>query len=160
MLYLHFPLKLSSLCFVLHDFYYSLYIIDGCFFITGPAATSVWDFGGTWSSELAGVRFEMDSRSTVGVDKNIPVRILQDGTRLNGFLNKGWMAKANAQYGRYGPVTLFAINRPERNVAAFVGINLHTFIAGAFRGRFSPAGGEKIVNWHDFLPGVLRRLIF
>ncbi|VVC44681.1 Hypothetical protein CINCED_3A018613 [Cinara cedri] len=101
------------------------------------AVTPVWDFGGTWSSELAGVRFNMDSSITVGVDNNIPVKILQDGKRLIGFLNnKDWMAKANAQYGRYGPVTLFAINPLEKNVAVFVGFahsqNNKDFVTGVW----------------------------
>lgn len=88
---------------------------------------STWDFGGTWSSELAGVRFDMDAHSTIGVDKNMPVRISEmfEGTKSNGFLNKGWMAKANAQYGQAGPVSLFAVNRPEKTVAVFVGNKIH-----------------------------------
>jgi len=84
-------------------------------------ATSV--FGGTWSSELAGVRFVVDSYSTVGIDNSIPVKILDTevGKKSNGFLNKGWMAKANAQYGPLGPVSLSVINRVDKNVAVFIG---------------------------------------
>lgn len=84
---------------------------------------SVWDFGGTWSSKLAGVRFVVDTHSTVGIDNTIPVKVLDmpAGTKSNGFLNKDWMAKASAQYGRLGPVSLSAINRADRNVAVFIG---------------------------------------
>jgi len=89
------------------------------------AGLSVWDFGGTWSSELAGVRFDMDARGTVGVDRNIPVKILDGVAKSNsGFLNKNWMAKANVQHGRDGPVTLFAMNRQDKSVAVFVGNTL------------------------------------
>lgn len=88
-------------------------------------AKSVWDFGGTWSSKLAGVRFVVDTHSTVGIDNSIPVKVLDmpAGTKSNGFLNKDWMAKASAQYGRLGPVSLSAINRADRNVAVFIGNN-------------------------------------
>ncbi|XP_060862330.1 uncharacterized protein LOC132939266 [Metopolophium dirhodum] len=86
-------------------------------------ATSVWDFGGTWSSELAGVRFVVHSHSTVGIDNSIPVKILdmEVGTKSNGFLNKGWLAKANAHYGPLGPVSLSVINNVDKNVAMFIG---------------------------------------
>jgi len=87
------------------------------------SATSVWDFGGTWSSELAGVRFVVHSHSTVGIDNSIPVKILdmEVGTKSNGFLNKGWLAKANAHYGPLGPVLLSVINNADKNVAMFIG---------------------------------------
>jgi len=87
------------------------------------ATTSVWDIGGTWSSKLAGVRFVIDTHSTVGIDNSIPVKILDMavGTKSNGFLNKDWMAKASAQYGHLGPVSLSAINRADKNVAVFIG---------------------------------------
>lgn len=101
----------------------NLFYNDNIYHTVSAAKASVWDFGGTWSSDLAGVRFDMDVHSTVGMDKNMPVKILDraDCTKSNGFLNKGWMAKANAQYGRSGPVSLFAINRPEKTVAVFIG---------------------------------------
>uniref|UniRef100_A0A2S2NVZ5 Uncharacterized protein n=1 Tax=Schizaphis graminum TaxID=13262 RepID=A0A2S2NVZ5_SCHGA len=88
-----------------------------------PATTSVWDFGGTWSSKLAGVRFVIDAHSTVGIDNSIPVKIVDMavGTKSNGFLNKDWMAKASTQYGHLGPVSLSAINRADKNVAVFIG---------------------------------------
>lgn len=98
--------------------------------LTAPASAaevtsslSVWNFGGTWSSEITGVRFEIDTHSTVGMDKHLPVKILDraTGTVSNGFMNKTWMAKANAQYGRNGPIELFAINLPEKTVAVFIG---------------------------------------
>jgi len=86
-------------------------------------ATSVWDFGGTWSSELAGVQFVVDSHSTVGIDNSIPVKILdmEVGTKSNGFLNKDWLAKANAHYGPLGPVSLSVISKEDKNVAVFIG---------------------------------------
>jgi len=86
-------------------------------------ATSAWDIGGTWSSKLAGVRFVIDSHSTVGIDNSIPVKILDTevGTKSNGFLNNDWMAKANAPYGSLGPVSISVINRADKNVAMFIG---------------------------------------
>jgi len=86
-------------------------------------ATPVWDFGGTWSSELAGVRFVVHSHSTVGIDNSIPVKILdmEVGTKSNGFLNEDWLAKANAHYGPLGPVSLSIINIADKNVAMFIG---------------------------------------
>jgi len=91
--------------------------------------TSDWDFGGTWSSELAGVRFVVHSHSTVGIDNSIPVKILdmEVGTKSNGFLNKGWLAKANAHYAPLGPVSLSVINNVDKNVAMFIG-NLRLWI--------------------------------
>jgi len=85
--------------------------------------TFAWDIGGTWSSKLAGVRFVVDSHSTVGIDDSIPVKIIDTevGTKSNGFLNKGWMAKANAPYGSLGPVSVSVINRADKNVAVFIG---------------------------------------
>lgn len=98
--------------------------------VVKQSSSSAWDFGGAWSSELAGVRFDIDARSTVGVDKNMPVKISErvDGTKSNGFLNRGWMAKANAEYGRAGPVSLFAANRPDRTVAVFVGNDVTVYV--------------------------------
>ncbi|XP_050066972.1 uncharacterized protein LOC126555929 [Aphis gossypii] len=99
-------------------------------------AKSVWDFGGTWSSKLAGVRFVVDTHSTVGIDNSIPVKVLDmpAGTKSNGFLNKDWMVKASAQYSRLGPVSLSAINRADRNVAVFIGFvnsqNNKDFVTG------------------------------
>ncbi|XP_025206685.1 uncharacterized protein LOC112602691 [Melanaphis sacchari] len=104
--------------------------------VPATSATSVWDFGGTWSSKLAGVRFVVDARSTVGIDNSIPVRILDMsvGAKSNGFLSKDWMAKATAQYGHLGPVSLSAINRADKNVAVFIGFvnsqNNKDFVTG------------------------------
>lgn len=46
-----------------------------------------------------------------------------DDTDFNySFLRRdGWTAKANLQYGRSGPISLFAVNRREEAVAVFVG---------------------------------------
>lgn len=92
-------------------------------FAVQAAASDYWDFGGTWSSDPAGVWFDMDVRNTIGMEKSIPVKISDRamGAKSAGFMNKHWMAKANAKYGRLGPVSLFAINRSEKNVAVFVG---------------------------------------
>lgn len=92
-------------------------------FTVQAAASDYWDFGGTWSSDPAGVWFDMDVRNLVGIDKSIPVKISDRvmGTKSTGFMNKRWMAKANAKYGHLGPVSLFAINRSERSIAVFVG---------------------------------------
>lgn len=106
------------------------------------ATTCVWNLGGTWSSDAAGVQFDVDARHSAGVDKNMPVNIVEgprsdrigvlrsdrvddgDGGRGGlgeGFMRGGWMAKANARYGRLGPVSLFAVNRQEKAVAVFIG---------------------------------------
>lgn len=94
-------------------------------FTAQAAASNYWELGGTWSSDPAGVWFDMDVRNMVGIDKNIPVKISDRvvGTKSTGFMNKHWMAKANAKYGRHGPISLFAINRSEKNVAVFIGNN-------------------------------------
>lgn len=77
------------------------------------------------------MRFRMDGRGgTVGVDKNVPVRIVRDRhtdgggdttAAATGFLDEGWMAKAGAPRGRGGPFALFAVDRREKAVAVFVG---------------------------------------
>ncbi|XP_025415696.1 uncharacterized protein LOC112687284 [Sipha flava] len=132
-------------------------------FTVQAAASDYWDFGGTWSSDPAGVWFDMDVRNTVGIDKNIPVKISDRvmGTKSSGFMNKRWMAKANAKYGHLGPVSLFAINRLERSIAVFVGFvhsqNSKDFITGMW------TIGRNCTNNLDIhqsvlnVPDVLRR---
>lgn len=41
-------------------------------------------------------------------------------------MNKNWMAKANAQYGNNGPVSIFAMNLKEKTIAVFVGKSART----------------------------------
>ncbi|XP_050437970.1 uncharacterized protein LOC126844134 [Adelges cooleyi] len=125
-----------------------------------------WSFGGTWTSECAGVRFDVDSQSTVGIDNNMPVKLVEKsgGKCAGGFLDRNWLAKASGPSWSEGPITLYAINQSTKMFAAFIGYpqkhNNKEFIMGMWTmGRWSVDNSGMHQSVYT-IPDVLHRDCF